>query len=186
MATPNDIVEIVKSYIGDSLIHNKEDLGILVSRHVDDPNQIVQIKTNCGMFALGVWCLAGVQHNLLKSKYKNGMAIAWLRQIAISKGALRTYPKDGPPIAGALMHYYTPGANNNHVEFLLEDPNDKIVALHAGGGRDQNAIASGTTDVSWSYQPTRKLQEWIDPVALLVGSPDFHWNPNEASFPSSG
>lgn len=180
MATPNDIVEIVKSYIGDSLINNKEDLGILVSRHVDDPNQVVQIKTNCAMFALGVWCLVGVQHNLLKSKYKNGMAIAWLRQIAISKGALRTYPKDGVPIAGSLLHYYTTGKNDNHVEFLLENPNDKFISSHAGGGRNNNEIGSGTSDIRFSIG--RPLQEWIDPEFLLVGSSDFHWNPNEASF----
>jgi hypothetical protein len=183
MATPNDIVEFVKSYVGDSLLHNKEDLALLVSRQVDDPNQVVQIKTNCGMFALGVWCAVGVQHPLLHTKYKSGMAIAWVRQIAIAKKALRTYPKDGPPVAGALLHYYTPGTNNNHVEFLLENPNDKHVALHGGGGRENNAITSGTSDITWSYQQSRKLQEWVDPVALLVGSPEFHWNPTDHSHP---
>jgi hypothetical protein len=181
MATPNDIVEIVKSYIGDSLIHNKEDLALLTARQVDDPNQVVQITTNCGMFMLGVWWLAGVQHELLKRPYKTGMAIAWVRQIAIDLKALRTYPKDGPPVLGASMHYYTPGSNNNHVEFLLETPNDKHVALHGGGGRDKNAIATGTGDITWSYQTTRKLMEWVDPEALLVGSPEFHWNPTAPS-----
>jgi hypothetical protein len=179
MAKPSDIVEIVKSYIGDSLIHNKEDLALLTARGVDDPNKVVQITTNCGMFTLGVWWLAGVQHDLLTRKYKNGMAIAWVRQIAIDKKALRYYPKDGPPISGATLHYYTPKTNNNHVEFLLEQPNNKNIALHAGGGRKNNAITSGTSDITWSYQPSRKLMEWIDPVALLVGSPEFHWNPTE-------
>jgi len=177
MAIPNDIVEIVKSYIGDSLTNNKEDLALLVARQIDDPNQIVQVKTNCALFMLGVWWLVGVQHELLTKKYKNGMAIAWVRQIAIDKKALRAYPKDGLPIPGATMHYYTPGTNNNHVEFLLDSPNDKHVALHGGGGRANNEIASGTGDITWSYQTSRKLMEWIDPVALLAGSPEFHWNP---------
>lgn len=186
MASPSDLISIVKSYIGDSLLHNKDDLALLVSRQVDDPNQIVQIKTNCGMFALGVWWLVGVQHPLLQSKYKNGMAIAWIRQIAIAKKALRSYPKDGKPVAGALLHYYTPGQNNNHVEFLLSDPDEKMNAEHAGGGRENNAITSLSGDISWSYQKSRKLMEWIDPVALLIGSPEFHWNPNETSIPSTG
>lgn len=183
MATPYDIVEFVKSYIGDSLLKNREDLALLLARQVDDPNQIVQVKTNCGTFTLGVWWAVGVQHPLLSSKYKNGMAISWVRQIAIDKKALRKYPQDGNPIAGALLHYYTPGLNNNHVETLLENPNDKMISLHAGGGRNNNEIGSGTSDITWSYQQTRHLQEWVDPVALLVGSPEFHWNPTEHSHP---
>lgn len=181
MATPNNIVELVKSYIGDSLLHNKEDLALLVSRHVDDPNQSVQIKTNCGMFALGVWCAVGVQHSLLQSPYKNGMAIVWLRQIAKSKNALHSYPKDGRPVAGSLLHYYTPGKNDNHVEFLLENPNQKFIALHAGGGRANNEIGSGSGDIRFSSG--RPLKEWICPIALLEGSPEFHWNPTEPSNP---
>jgi hypothetical protein len=175
MATPENIIELVNSYVGDSLVNKKEDLALLVARQVDDPNQIVQIKTNCGLFALGIWYAVGVQHDLLKIKYISGQAIAWVRKIALAKGALRSYPKDGPPVAGALMHYYTPGTNNNHVEFLLENPN-KHIALHAGGGRDKNEIGSGTSDITWSAQPSRRLQEWVDPAALLVGSPDFNWN----------
>ena len=181
MANPNDIVSIVKSYVGDSLLKNKADLAELVARQVDDPNQIVQVKTNCGMFALGVWWLVGVQNPILSQKYVNGMAISWLRKIAIAKQALRTYPKDGIPVAGALMHYYTPGINNNHVEFLLEDPDDKMVALHGGGGRDNNEISQGTSDISWNYTSSRHLQEWVDPVVLLVGSPEFVWNPKPKS-----
>jgi hypothetical protein len=177
MATPNDIIEIVKSYVGDSLIHNKEDLALLTARGVDDPNKIVQITTNCGLFTLGVWWAVGVQHELLKRKYKSGMAIAWVRQIAQDKKALRSYPKDGLPIPGATMHYYTPGKNDDHVEFLLESPNNKHLALHGGGGRPQNAITSGTGDII--LNSNRKLMAWIDPVALLVGSPEFHWNPTK-------
>jgi hypothetical protein len=185
MAAPNDIVEIVNSYTGDSLIHNKEDLALLTARGVDDPNQVVQITTNCGLFTLGVWWLVGVQHELLNRKYKNGMAIAWVRQISIDKKALRIYPKDGPPVLGATMHYYTPPGtlNDSHVEFLLETPNEKMIAIHAGGGRNNNEIGTSTSDITWSYKSSRKLMEWIDPMALLDGSPPFHWNPTEPSHP---
>lgn len=174
MATPNNIVEIVKSYVGDSLLHNKEDLALLVARQIDDPNQIVQVKTNCGIFTLGVWWAAGVQHELLTKKYKNGMAIAWVRQIAIDKKALRKYPQDGNPIAGAALHYYTPGKNDNHIEHLLSTPDTNMIAEHGGGGRTNNAITSSTSDIRTNYY--RQLREWVDPVALLIGSPDFSWN----------
>ena len=174
MATPNNIIEIVKSYIGDSLVNNKDDLAELIARGVDDPNKVVQIKTNCGLFCLGVWCLVGVQHDLLKTKYVSGQAIAWVRKIAIDKKALRIYPKDGPPIAGAALHYYTPNKNDNHIELLLSDPDENMNAEHGGGGRTNNAITSSTSDIKTNYY--RKLQEWIDPIALLVESPDFNWN----------
>lgn len=183
MATPENIIELVKSYIGDSLLNNKEDLALLVSRQVDDPNQVVGIKTNCGLFALGIWYAVGVQHDLLKTKYVSGQAIAWVRKIALAKNALRTYAKDGPPVAGALMHYYTPGTNNNHVEFLLENPNEKHVALHAGAGRKNNAVTSDTGDIRFNVG--RSLQEWVDPLALLVGSPEFAWNSSNASLANS-
>lgn len=175
MATPENIVEIVKSYIGSSLIHNREDLALLIARGVDDPNQVVEIKTNCGMSCLGFWWLAGVQHELLKKKYVNGQAIAWIRKIAIDKKALRKYPEDGPPIAGAALHYYTLGKNDNHIEILLSNPDGKFIALHGGGGRPNNAITSSISDIRTNYY--RGLKEWVDPVALLAGSPEFHWNP---------
>jgi hypothetical protein len=174
MATPENIVELVKSYIGDSLTHNKDDLALLTARQVDDPDKIVQIKTNCGMFALGIWWAAGVKHELLNTKYKSGMAIAWVRRIAIEKNALRTYPKNGPPVAGSLLHYFTPGKNDSHVEFCLSNPDKNMVAEHGGGGRPDNAITSGISDIKTNYY--RRLQEWVDPVALLVGSPEFSWN----------
>jgi len=174
MATPENIIEIIKSYVGDSLLNKRDDLALLIARQIDDPNQIVQVKTNCALFTLGVWYAVGVQHDLLKTKYQSGQAIAWIRRIAIDKKALCTYPKDGAPIAGATMHYYTPGSNNNHVEFLLENPNDKFQALHGGGGRTDNAITSSTSDIRTNYY--RQLREWVNPIAILEGSPDFSWN----------
>ena len=174
MATPENIVEIVNGYLGDSLLHNKDDLAELVARGVDDPNQIVQVKTNCAVFTLGVWWFVGVQHDLLNKKYVSGQAIAWARKIATDKNALRTYPKDGPPVAGAAMHYYTPGKNDNHIEHLLSAPDENMNALHGGAGRNNNAVTSETGDIRTNYY--RQLHEWVDPVALLVGSPEFNWN----------
>ena len=175
MASPSDIVSIVKSYVGNSLLHNREDLAILIARQVDDANQIVQVTTNCGLFTLGVWWAVGVQHELLTRKYKSGMAIAWVRSIAIDKKALRKYPDDGNPIAGAALHYYTPGKNDNHIEHLLSNPNGNMICEHGGGGRPNNAITSSASDIRTNYY--RQLREWIDPIALLEGSPEFHWNP---------
>ena len=175
MATPNDIVEIVRSFLGDSLVNKKEDLALLVARQIDDPNQIVQVKTNCALFTLGVWWLAGVQHDLLKKKYVSGQAIAWVRRIAIDKHALRTYPKDGPPVAGAALHYFTPGKNDNHIETLLSTPDANMNALHGGAGRKDNAVTSGSGDIRTNYY--RQLREWVNPIDLLEGSPSFSWNP---------
>jgi hypothetical protein len=53
MANSGDtFVELVRKYIGCSLLVRKDDLATLVCRGVDDPNQTVLIKTNCGMFSL--------------------------------------------------------------------------------------------------------------------------------------
>jgi hypothetical protein len=177
MATPNDIITLAQTYLGDSLLKNKEDLGLLVARQVDDPAVVVQIKTNCAMFALGIMWACHVVHPLLETKYKSGMAVAWVRKIAMDKKALRQYPKDGPPVLGAFMHYYSGDGskNDSHIELCLEDPQlvvqtGEMVAHHMGGGRADNAVAMGIGDVRWSYSVSRRMREWIDPVALLVDS----------------
>jgi hypothetical protein len=161
------LIEIVRKYIGCSLHIRKDDLADLICRGVDDPAQSVLIKTNCGMFALGVMCEAGVAHDLLSQKYKSGMAIAWVRSIGKDMKALQKYSKTNVPPAGALLHYYTAGKNDNHVEWLLSDIDDQGCAEHGGGGRTDNAITVGTGNVLWNYG--RPLQEWLDPEMLLPG-----------------
>lgn len=166
MANSGDtFVELVKKYIGCSIHIRKDDLATLVCRGVDDPDQSVLIKTNCGMFALGIMCEAGVQHDLLRQPYKSGMAIAWVRTIGKDLKALNKYSRAIHPKAGSLLHYYTPGKNDNHVEWLLSDMDDQGCAEHGGGGRTDNAITTASGLVTWNYG--RPLQEWLDPDMLL-------------------
>src|SRR6266404_6924537 len=129
------IVRIVNSYVGCSLSNRREDLGKLVARGVDDPNVVVTITTNCGTSALGILGIVGAQDPLLDKKYVNGMAIAWVRQIAINLKALVKYTgKNGPqPKRGDLMHYFTQGKNDNHVEWCLSDIDENGIAEHGGG-----------------------------------------------------
>jgi hypothetical protein len=159
------LVALVKKYVGCSIHVRKDDLGALVCRGVDDPNQSVLIKTNCGMFALGIMHEAGVVHDLLTQKYKSGMAIAWVRTVGKDLKALNKYVSGTALKAGCLLHYYTPGQNNNHVEWLLSDMDDQGCAEHGGGGRTDNAISTGEGDVLTNYY--RPLQEWLDPDMLL-------------------
>jgi hypothetical protein len=156
---------LVRKYEGCSIHIRRDDLGALVCRGVDDPEQSVLIKTNCGMFALGIMKEAGVVHDLLSHKYVSGMAIAWLRTIGKDLKALQKYSKDNKPRAGSLMHYYTAGKNDNHVEWLLSDIDDQGCAEHGGGGRTDNAITIASGNVLTNYY--RPLQEWLDPDLLL-------------------
>lgn len=164
------IVNSVRDFVGCSLDHRREELAELVNFPGDDPEQSVRIKTNCAMFALGIWRKVGVQHPLLSGRYNNGMAMAWVLKIARDKGALvrATSTIEVPP-PGALMHYANQGRNNDHVEFCLSEPNSLRQIEHAGGGRTNNAILSGVGPWSWNYG--RPLQHWIDPVKLLEGVP---------------
>src|ERR1700748_1464555 len=156
------IVRLVNGYVGCSLSERKEDLAKLIARGVDDPNIVVTISTNCGMFSLGILALAGAQDPLLDKKYVSGMAIAWIRQIAINLGALVKYTgKNGQqPKRGDLMHYFTNGKNDNHVEWCLSDPDENGIAEHGGGGRSNNAITKSTSTIYTNYY--RPLEEFID------------------------
>jgi hypothetical protein len=158
-------VEIVKKYIGCSLSARRDELASLVARGVDDPAKTVLIKTNCGMFSLGVMWEAGVEHELVSQPYKLSMAISWLRQIGQDLGALNKYTPKNPPKLGALLHYYTKGKNDNHVEWLLSTVNSNNSAEHGGGGRSNNAITSSKGLITWNVG--RPLQEWWDPEELL-------------------
>jgi hypothetical protein len=160
-------VELVQKYVGCSLHSRKEELGSLVSRGVDVPAQAVLIKTNCGMFSLGIMHRAGVDHPLLSTPYRLGMAIAWLVKIGRDLHAIKKYTPAEMPKKGALLHYYTPGKNNNHVEWLLSDPDSTGMAEHGGGGRLDNAITAGISKIQCNNG--RMLQEWWDPDCLLPG-----------------
>lgn len=162
---PGDkICRLINEYIGCSLLNNRDKLADLIARGVDDPNQVVTITTNCGMFSLGILEIAGVSDPLLDKKYINGMAISWVRQIGINHKALIKYiGKNGPqPKHGDLLHYFTQGKNDNHVEWCLSDPDENGIAEHGGGGRTNNAITKSKTPENILYNWGRPLQEFID------------------------
>jgi len=156
------IVRLVNRYVGCSLLNRRDELGLLVARGVDDPHQMVIVSTNCGTSALGIFALAGVQDPLLDHKYVNGMAISWLRQIGINLGALVKYTgKNGPqPKRGDLLRYNTVGKNDDHVEWLLSNPDENGIAEHGGGGRSNNAITKSTSSILVNYY--RPLVEFWD------------------------
>jgi len=164
------IVTLIRKYVGCSLGCRESELFSLVGRGVDDAQGYLSPKvSDCGLVALGIWHLAGVDHELVNKPYQNGMAITWLVHVANDLQAIRYPRRDGLPRAGALMHYYRPRPSiDDHVEFCLSTPDEQSgMALHAGGGRAFCAIAEGSSDVRWSSG--RPLQCWYDADALLWG-----------------
>jgi hypothetical protein len=168
------IARLVRKYEGCSSSTRRAELGALVARGVDRPESVVDIRTNCGMFALGIFAAAGVEHPLLDRPYVSGMAISWLRQIGLQRKALQRYTGvTGPaPKVGSLLRYVSPTPtggkppNNDHVEFLLGPISMQGTALHGGGGRAGNAITVGTGPVLWSAG--RPLVEFWDPDLLGI------------------
>ena len=174
--SPGDkLARIVRHYVGCSLLVREDELGQLVARGVDDPKRVVGIKTNCGMFSLGVMAEAGVDDPILDRKYYDGAAIGWLRQIGLNRKALRKYsgPTGPQPKVGSLLRYNTAGLNDDHVEWLLSSVDQHGYAEHAGGGRKDNAITLVNADapkhaglVTWNYG--RPLVEFWDPELLGI------------------
>lgn len=160
-----EIIETVRSYVGCSLKARRDDLGRLVARGVDDPEKVVTIATNCATTALGIMKQIGVEHPLLSKPYVNGMAVAWVRQVAQDLGALVKFDGHTLPKPGSLLRYNTVGKNDDHVEWLMGPVDEHGSADHAGGGRTDNAITEGTGAVLTNWN--RPLVEWVDPDRLL-------------------
>ncbi len=183
------LVRIVRHYAGCSLTARADELGALVARGVDDPARAVTIKTNCGMFAMGVMAQAGVASPVLERRYlsANGLApganaIVWLRELGTKLGALVKLPVPGvinslgaghKPPPGALLRYNTAGKNDDHVEWLLSEVDVTGHAEHGGGGRTNNAITLCAADapnsaglITWNYG--RPLVEYWDPNKLGI------------------
>jgi len=143
------ICKAVRRYAGCSLDHRRDELATLVARGVDDPDQAVLWRTNCGTFALGILHEVGLYDDLLRSPYRIGFAITWLETIAKNLHVYAAWrPWDSWTVLrpGMLLRYCSPGKANDHVEWLLDNPDKLGTALHGGGGRPRNAItvASGT------------------------------------------
>jgi len=133
---------------GASLHARRDELTGLVARGVDEPewaNQVVTWRTNCATSALGFLAAvcgdvgsARACHRLLAERSVNGMSMAWLMQIGYDLHAWIP-AEQWTPRAGDLLHYGTPGRNDDHVEWCLSEP-VALVADHGGGGRADNAI----------------------------------------------
>lgn len=160
------IISTVRSYAGVSLDCQRELLGQLVARNVDDPKRVVTIATNCATTALGFFHLFGIQHHLLSAPYVSGMAVAWLFTIGRDLGIFSSYQGDSSLLVpGMLLHYATPGKSNDHAEWLLGELDEKKEADHGGGGRARNAITVGHGPVlTSSMRPLRHY--WNVPAAI--------------------
>lgn len=161
------VAAMAERFVGCSLDIRTDELAELVAGGDDDPRLAVQIKTNCATFARGIIEACGVYHVRLDRPYRIGAAVADVLEVARSRGALAPF-KGQPLKRGTILHYATPGANNDHVEFLLADAGPaNWVAPTCGGGRARNAVTRKPAyDVRRDPRP---LQHVIDPVALLGG-----------------
>lgn len=165
------IARAVESYIGCSPNERPMDLALLVSRGVDDPMEMLHVWSNCGTFALGIFHQVGVDHPLLSTPYKSGMAIAWLLKIGRDLGALVTTHSIAELQRGMLMHFSTPGKNDDHVEFCLSDIDSDNSYRHAGGGHGNDSLTVGEGVSNLATSMGRPLQHLFDPTKLLPKLP---------------
>jgi hypothetical protein len=154
---------IVRLYDKCSLHNRRADLASLVCRGTDDES-IVEWKTNCAVFILGVLAAAGCPHPALKQPLKNGMAFSVMIQIGNDYGAWRDPAKDGQPKAVCVL-WYERIAGDDHAEVFLSEPDE-----HGGGGRADNAITVGHSDIHESWG--RPVHRWLDLGACRL--PDAH------------
>jgi hypothetical protein len=173
--TRDDIVQSVRGFVGLSIHHDPN--GEL-ARLVDfpggaPPEQEVQIKTNCAMFACGMLRWLGCTHPLLQHEYVNGMAMTWLIEIARDMNALHLPGDRTRPLRGDICHWATPPApgqkprNDDHVAFLVTNPNEARMVLRAGGGATDNLITETTFPENYTVDHWRPLRHWIDVVKVL-------------------
>ena len=156
--SPGDLaVEMVRSFVGCSLSARRDELAALVCFPGDEPAVDVTIRTNCAMFALGIWRALGCKHPLLLGKYKIGMAMWWADVIARAAGASysrKAYPS-AQPYPGDVMHYCgAPGTD--HLEFCLTWPNPYLID-HAGAGRANNAVTESAAPSDYRSNAGRPL-----------------------------
>lgn len=163
----DEIVQWVRSFVGYSLDNNREELARLVAFPGDDPAQDVQVHTNCAMFALGIWRQLGARHPLLLGHYVNGMALTWALHIARDAGALYAAHDGDGPLRGDVCHYATSGQNNDHLEFLTSNPASDRHCVHAGGGRERNAITESPSPSDYTVNAWRPLRHYIDTPTVV-------------------
>lgn len=169
---------IVRDLGGCSLSTNKAKLQAFIAKDgacIDGADEEVRRRTNCAEFAVAyLAALAGgiddarKIHPLLATPIKNGTSFSVLVQIGNDLGAWISAPdaKTPPPIGGVIW-YEINGENDDHAEVMLMPPDE-----HGGGGRPNNAITVGHSDVhaSWTRPIHRVLDisriKWDLPPAL--------------------
>lgn len=158
-----DVIALVRQYIGSSLKVRSDELCAFIGRGIDDGRSLLgEHISSCGLFALAVWHSVGVPHSLMLKPYVTGTAISRVVQVAHDLKAIRR----GVPVAGALMHYHSRRPSfDDHVEFCLTTPDSRRCANHAGGGRALCGVGSGGGTILWNGG--RPLQAWYDPRVLL-------------------
>ena len=162
------IADTARRYVGCSLNHRVMELATLVAAsHLDNPYEVVELRTNCATFTRGVMDSCGVVHDRLGRPYEVGKAVSDVLAIADRHGARDRF-RGQPLKRGTILHYVTPGETNDHVECcLLEEAGPDVGwnKLHCGGGRKDNAITEQRSDIRWSSG--RMLCHVIDPDLLL-------------------
>ena len=138
----------------------RDALAGLVGRGIDDES-VVDWRTNCCTFALGLLFAAGVDHPILKKPLRNGLEFTDMVTLGYSFSAWRVAVASEIPPRGALLWYRVAGQNDDHVEVMLDAPDE-----HGGGGRPDNAITIGRSDPHVSNG--RPLWRWLDPAALEI------------------
>ena len=166
------IIDEVARWIGTSLDNRGQELREFIARGIDDPAQILDAHvSDCALFALAVWHSVGIDHPLCNARYENGKAMQWIEEITRDRRAIRYPNRHGTPKPGSVLHYYSHRPSlDDHVEFLMSEVTGNSergwLAAHAGGGRKNCAIGTGTGDIRWNVG--RPLQCWYDPTALLA------------------
>lgn len=175
------ICAIVRHYAGCSLSNRRDELAALEGRDFPDTEapdvdpdyggMVVQLRTNCATFALGVlgaaclsWAEAAEVHPLLVTPSQIGTAVSWIRTIGFNRGVLKQYVSRSQLRAGVVVRYWS-GGNNDHIETLLSDVDIDGTAEHGGGGRANNEITVGRSNILTSYG--RPIVEVLDICDLL-------------------
>jgi hypothetical protein len=176
------IARIAQMFSGDSLSVNEEDLAFLLSRGgIDDPKKAVRLKTNCATWACSILFACGLRGPVAESFFRDGTDIS--RGDSVSRivyGYPRAYIVNAPgkqPGVGAVLHWGTPGINNDHVGIVDESydggdlmvhtntPIDKLTIETTEAGGDNNSVNTGLHSPPY-YSWGRQLMGWDDPDLL--------------------
>src|ERR1019366_6721503 len=120
------LARAILAFEGCSVINNRAKLNDLFLSNESNPQSAAQtalIQTNCGTSARSILALAGCQNKYITQAYQSGMAISWLMQAGYDCGAVVDCTRDSNAWkqldTGWLIHYQSPGSNNDHIEWCI-------------------------------------------------------------------